>query len=79
MARLRLNTLKPGENYTAQELDSFVTTTDVALLSTNANQLFTDPDRQYKVVHEFEGFFEHSSDDGEKYFREKKAYVVEKA
>ncbi|KGP72569.1 hypothetical protein [Pontibacillus yanchengensis] len=78
MTEKRLNTLKPGENYTAQELDSFVSTTDVVLLSNNDNQLFTDPEREYKVTMEFNGFFEHSSDDGEKYFREKKAYVVEK-
>ncbi|WP_181349576.1 hypothetical protein [Thalassobacillus sp. CUG 92003] len=78
MTRHRLNTLKPEENYTAQELDSFVSTTDVVLLSNNGSQLFTEPDRQYKVTHEFEGFFEHYEEDGEKYYREKKAYLVEK-
>ncbi|WP_018922098.1 hypothetical protein [Salsuginibacillus kocurii] len=79
MTQKRLNTLKPGQHYTAQELDSFVSTTDVVLLSNNGNQLFTEPDREYKVVSEFEGFFEHSSTDGEKYFRDKKTYVVDKA
>ncbi|MFC0523809.1 hypothetical protein ACFFGV_09600 [Pontibacillus salicampi] len=79
MTEKRLNTLKPGEHYTAQELDSFVSTTDVVLLSSNENQLFTEPDREYKVTMELDGFFEHSSEDGEKYFRDKKTYVVEKA
>ncbi|MBB6450908.1 hypothetical protein HNR44_002898 [Geomicrobium halophilum] len=79
MSKPGLNTLKIGEHYKAHELDSFVSTTDAVVLSTNANQLFTEPEREYKVTHEFEGFFEHSSEDGEKYFREKKAYVVEKA
>ncbi|PYZ92103.1 hypothetical protein CR194_18100 [Salipaludibacillus keqinensis] len=78
MSKPGLNTLKPGANYFAKELDSFVSSTDVVLLSTNDSQIFSDPERQYKVIHEFDGFFEHSSDDGEKYFREKKAYVVEK-
>ncbi|KGX93041.1 hypothetical protein N781_13255 [Pontibacillus halophilus JSM 076056 = DSM 19796] len=78
MANLRLSELEVGTNYTAQELDSFVSTTDVVLLSTNENQLFTEPNREYKVTHEFEGFFEHSADDGEKYYRKKQAYVVEK-
>ncbi|SDI83728.1 hypothetical protein [Natribacillus halophilus] len=73
------NRLVTGQNYKAYELDSFVSTTDVVLMSTNENQLFTEPEREYKVTHEFEGFFEHSSEDGEKYFRKKKAYVVEKA
>ncbi|MBN8207864.1 hypothetical protein JI666_03775 [Bacillus sp. NTK071] len=73
-----INTLKQGEHYTAKELDSFVSTTDVVLFSSNASQLFSEPEREYKVVHEVEGFFEHSSDDGEKYFRDKRAYVVEK-
>ncbi|AXF55614.1 hypothetical protein [Salicibibacter kimchii] len=79
MSKTGRNTLKSGEHYKAHELDSFVSTTDVVLLSTNANQLFTEPEREYKVSHEFEGFFEHSSEDGEKYFRKKKAYIVEKA
>ncbi|SDH68418.1 hypothetical protein [Alteribacillus bidgolensis] len=78
MSKPGLNTLKPGTQYKAKDLDSYVTTTDAVLLSTNDNQLFTDPERHYLVTHEFEGFFEHSSEDGEKYFREKKAYVVEK-
>ncbi len=79
MSKPGLNTLKPGQNYKAQELDSFVTSTDVVLLATSENQLFSDPGQEYKVIHEFSGFFEHSSEDGEKYYREKKAYVVEKA
>ncbi|WP_243847125.1 hypothetical protein [Thalassobacillus devorans] len=79
MTNSGFNTLKPGNNYSAQELDSFVSTKDVLLLSNNGSQLFTEPDREYKVTQEFEGFFEHSSQDGEKYYREKKAYVVEKA
>nr|WP_202409762.1 MULTISPECIES: hypothetical protein [Halobacillus] len=59
-------------------MDSFVSTTDVVVLSNNESQLFTEPEREYKVVDTFEGFFEHSSDDGEKYFRNKKTYIVEK-
>ncbi|WP_028783650.1 hypothetical protein [Thalassobacillus devorans] len=78
MTNSGFNTLKPGNNYSAQELDSFVSTKDVLLLSNNGSHLFTEPDREYKVIQEFEGFFEHSSQDGEKYYREKKAYVVEK-
>ncbi|SEB07082.1 hypothetical protein SAMN05421743_11521 [Thalassobacillus cyri] len=78
MTNRGFNTLKPGNNYSAQDLDSFVSTKDVLLLSNNGSQLFTEPDREYKVIHEFEGFFEHSSQEGEKYYREKKAYVVEK-
>lgn len=78
MARMRLNNLETGQNYTAQELDSFVSTTDVILLSSNDSQLFTEPEREYKVMDTFSGFFEHSSENGEKYFREKKAYVVKK-
>lgn len=78
MSKPGLNTLKPGEHYKANEIDSFITTTDAVILSTNDNQLFSDPEREFRVIHEFEGFFEHSSEDGEKYFREKKAYVVEK-
>lgn len=78
MAEKRLSELVQGENYSAQELDSFVSTTDAVLLSTNENQLFTEPEREYKVTGEFAGFFEHSSEDGEKYFRNKKAYIVEK-
>ncbi|MFC3038682.1 hypothetical protein ACFOGI_00255 [Virgibacillus xinjiangensis] len=74
-----LNTLKKGQHYTAKELDSFISTTDAVLLSNNENQLFTDPEREYKVTHELDGFFEHSEEDAEKHFREKKAYVVEKA
>lgn len=78
MSKSGLNSLKKGVQYLARDLDSFVSTTDVVLLSTNDSDLFTDPDREYVVTHEFNGFFEHSSEDGEKYFREKKAYVVEK-
>jgi len=78
MSKSGLNALNQGENYKAKDIDSFVNTTDAVILSTNANQLFTDPEREYKVTQEFEGFFEHSAEDGEKYFREKKAYVVEK-
>ncbi|CAM4264858.1 hypothetical protein [Lacicoccus alkaliphilus] len=79
MSKPGLNTLKPGQNYKAQELDSFVTSTDAVLLSTNESHLFSDPEQEFKVIHEFKGFFEHSTDDGEKHYREKKAYVVEKA
>ncbi|SDK06274.1 hypothetical protein [Sediminibacillus albus] len=78
MARLRLNDLTVGENYSAQALDSFVSTTDVVLVSTNEEQLFTDPDREYKVTQQLSGFFEHSSENGEKYFRNKTTYLVEK-
>lgn len=78
MRQPRINTLKPGEHYKAKELDSFLSTTDIVLLASNASQLFSDPDREYKVVHEVEGFFEHSPDDGDKHFRDKRAYVVEK-
>ncbi|WP_101843139.1 hypothetical protein [Halobacillus sp. Marseille-P3879] len=79
MSQYRLDNVEVGKNYSAKELDSFVSTTDVVLLANNESQLFTDPDREYKVTDVFEGFFEHSSENGEKYFREKKAYVVEKA
>ncbi|MBM7551308.1 hypothetical protein [Thalassobacillus pellis] len=78
MTKSGFNTLKPGSNYSAQELDSFVSTKNVLLLSNNGSQLFTEPAREYKVINEFEGFFEHSEQDGEKHFRDKKAYVVEK-
>ncbi|GEN54319.1 MULTISPECIES: hypothetical protein [Halobacillus] len=78
MTQYRLSDVEVGKNYKAKELDSFVSTTDVLVLSNNDSQLFTEPEREYKVVDSFEGFFEHSSEDGEKYFREKKAYVVEK-
>ncbi|WP_226657644.1 hypothetical protein [Pseudalkalibacillus hwajinpoensis] len=74
----QINTLKPGEHYKAKELDSFVSTTDIVLLASNASQLFSDPEREYKVIHEVDGFFEHSAKDGEKYFRDKRAYVIEK-
>jgi hypothetical protein len=79
MAQYRLSDVEVGQNYKAKELDSFVSTKDVVVLSNNDAQLFTDPEREYKVVNTFEGFFEHSSKDGEKYFREKKTYIVEKA
>ncbi|WP_082233454.1 hypothetical protein [Halobacillus massiliensis] len=79
MTQYRSNTLEVGKNYSAKELDSFVSTTDVVLLANNESQLFTDPEREYKVKDQFEGFFEHSSENGEKYFREKRAYVLEKA
>jgi hypothetical protein len=79
MSKPGLNTLKPGQNYKAQDLDSFVTSTDAVLLSTNESHLFSDPEQEFNVTHEFKGFFEHSTDDGEKHYREKKAYVIEKA
>ncbi|WP_280771313.1 hypothetical protein [Salipaludibacillus daqingensis] len=78
MSKPGLNNLKQGQHYLAKDLDSFVSSTDVVLLSSNDSQIFSDPNREYKVIHEFDGFFEHSSDHGEKYFHEKKAYVVEK-
>ena len=78
MTQHRLSDVNVGENYTAKELDSFVSTTDVILLSTNGSQLFTEPEREYKVTMQLDGFFEHSSQDGEKYYRDKKAYIVEK-
>ncbi|MBH0230990.1 hypothetical protein LCL89_10985 [Halobacillus yeomjeoni] len=78
MSQYRLSDVEVGQNYKAKELDSFVSTTDVVVLSNNESQLFTDPEREYKVVNAFEGFFEHSSEDGEKYYREKTAFVVEK-
>ncbi|MFQ3544806.1 hypothetical protein Q7A53_11990 [Halobacillus rhizosphaerae] len=74
----RLSEVEVGRNYTAKELDSFVSTTDVVLISNNESQLFSEPEREYKVTQSFNGFFEHSSEDGEKYFREKKTVVVEK-
>nr|WP_242520350.1 hypothetical protein [Halobacillus kuroshimensis] len=73
-----MSDVEVGKNYKAKELDSFVSTTDVVVLSNNESQLFTEPEREYKVVDAFEGFFEHSSNDGEKYFRNKKTYIVEK-
>ncbi|MGI8315633.1 hypothetical protein [Halobacillus mangrovi] len=78
MSQYRLSEVEVGQNYKAKELDSFVSTTDVVVLSNNESQLFTDPEREYKVVDSFSGFFEHSSEDGEKYYREKQAYIVEK-
>ncbi|RBW69835.1 hypothetical protein [Bacillus taeanensis] len=78
MREYQLNTLKPGENYSAKELDSFVSTTDVILVSSNTSELFSDPDREYKVTMELDGCFEHSSTNGEKQFRNKRVYVVEK-
>ncbi|UOQ46001.1 hypothetical protein MUN89_08815 [Halobacillus salinarum] len=78
MSTHRLSEVEVGKNYSAKELDSFVSTTDVVLLSNNDSHLFTEPEREYKVTQSFDGFFEHSSEDGEKYFREKKAIVVEK-
>jgi hypothetical protein len=74
-----LTSLKTGQNYKASDLDSFITTTDAVLLSPNGSQLFTEPDREYKVTHEFQGFFEHSQETAEKHYHEKKVYVVEKA
>lgn len=78
MAQHRLNELEIGKNYTAQELDSFVSTTDVVILSSNEEQLFTDPAREYNVTGSYNGFFEHSSEDGEKYYRKKRAYLIDK-
>ncbi|ARI76643.1 hypothetical protein [Halobacillus mangrovi] len=78
MTQYRLSEVEVGQNYKAKELDSFVSTTDVVVLSNNESQLFTDPEREYKIVDSFAGFFEHSSEDGEKYYREKQAYIVEK-
>ncbi|MCA0971712.1 hypothetical protein LCM20_13985 [Halobacillus litoralis] len=78
MTAYRLSDLEVGKNYQAKELDSFVSTTDVVLVSNNENQLFNEPEREYKVLDAYEGFFEHNDDDGEKYFREKKVYRVEK-
>ncbi|TGB02245.1 hypothetical protein [Halobacillus salinus] len=78
MAEYRLSEVEVGQNYKAKELDSFVSTSEVVLMSNNENQLFTEPEREYKVVNEFNGFFEHDDHEGEKYFREKKVYIVEK-
>lgn len=78
MTKHRLSKLEQGKHYTAAEIDSFVSTTDVVVLSSNDEQLFSEPDREYRVRHFFNGFFEHSSDNGEKYFRNKEAYIVEK-
>ncbi|WP_026569518.1 MULTISPECIES: hypothetical protein [Sediminibacillus] len=78
MTRHKLNDLRVGENYSASELDSFVSSSDVVIISSNDSQLFSDPEREYKVVHQFNGFFEHSSENGEKYFRDKPAFLVEK-
>ncbi len=39
---------------------------------------FSDPEREFKVTQSFDGFFEHASDNGEKEYRPKKAYVLEK-
>lgn len=71
--------LKIGANYTAKELDSFVENTHVTLIATNENYLFSDPKRQYKVIHEVQGYFDHSKEIGGKKYIEKKAYIVEKA
>ena len=78
MDRLDLDKLDIGENYTARELDSFVSTSDVVVVPSNGSQLFTEPEREYKATRKFEGFFEHSSENGEKYYREKTVYLVEK-
>ncbi|WP_147802596.1 hypothetical protein [Alkalicoccus halolimnae] len=78
MAEYRLNELEIGKNYKAKEIDSFVSTTDVVVLSSNEEQLFTEPEREYRVAGSYNGFFEHSSEDGEKYYRKKRAYVIEK-
>ncbi|WP_088036287.1 hypothetical protein [Evansella clarkii] len=78
MSKPGLTSLKPGEHYTASELDSFISTTEAVLLSTNGRQLFTESDREYKVTQEFDGFFEHSQESAEKQYYEKKVYLVEK-
>ncbi|GAB3806929.1 hypothetical protein [Virgibacillus kimchii] len=79
MSKPGLTSLKPGQNYKASDLDSFISTTEAVLLSSNGSQLFTEPDREYKVTNEFEGFFEHSQETAEKHYHEKKVYLVEKA
>ena len=71
MSEYRLSDVETGKNYKAKELDSFVSTTDVVILSNNESQLFTDPEGEYNVLYSFEGFFEHSSSDGEMYFSQK--------
>ncbi|TSB45946.1 hypothetical protein [Alkalicoccobacillus porphyridii] len=70
--------LEVGTHYVAADIDQFISKTDAIVLSSNENQLFSHPDREFKVTNTFEGFFEHSSDDGEKYYRSKQAYVIEK-
>ena len=40
MTQYRLSDVEVGKNYSAKELDSFVSTTDVVLVSNNENQLF---------------------------------------
>ncbi|MTH55692.1 hypothetical protein GKZ89_20050 [Bacillus mangrovi] len=69
--------LKTNQHYTAEELDRYVSENDVILLSSNSGELFTDYNREYKVLMELEGYFEQSGN--EKAFREKRAYVLEKA
>lgn len=73
-----INQLEVGTHYKAADIDQFISTSDAVVLSSNENQLFANPDREFKVTQNFSGFFEHSSEDGEKYFREKQAYVIEK-
>lgn len=72
------HSLHVGVHYKATDLDQFVNKKEVVLLSSNENHLFSDPEREFKVIQSFNGFFEHSSDNGEKEYRSKKAYVLEK-
>ncbi|MCM2677538.1 hypothetical protein [Alkalicoccobacillus plakortidis] len=74
----KVNELEVGVNYKAAEIDQFISKSDAVILSSNENQLFANPERQFRIVQAFEGYFEHSAEDGEKYYRTKNAYVIDK-
>ncbi|MDZ5782727.1 hypothetical protein [Marinococcus luteus] len=78
MGSQSVSELTAGTNYKASEIDSFVENNHVTVISNNENQLFTEPDREYKVVYKFGGYFDHSEELGGKRFVEKPTYVVEK-
>ncbi|MGD6818102.1 hypothetical protein [Metabacillus sp. 84] len=71
-------TLNEGQNYTARSLETYLSENDAVLVSSNNSSLFKDPDREYKVVKEMEGFFEHKENEGSSGFTEKRTYYVEK-
>ncbi|MBM0066883.1 hypothetical protein [Alkalicoccobacillus gibsonii] len=74
----KVKELEVGNHYKAADIDQFLSTSDVVILSSNESDVFSHPEREYKVVQMFEGLFEHSSNDGEKYYRTKPAYVLDK-
>ncbi|MFC3419630.1 hypothetical protein ACFOLA_09100 [Salinicoccus hispanicus] len=78
MSDSNLHNLELDSHYTAQELEGFISTTDAMILSSNEDELFADYEREYKVTHQFKGYFEQTSEDGKKYYTEKRSYVVEK-